>query len=191
MNYDGVSFRKEKTSVNLRFTHLTGTGTNNAQYTHTSFVTAAGPTNWAQIKQLWGMYQLRGFKIKIWPLATNIEAQSQQAYQLPTIFWKYDASDNVDFTSLDEAMQSDAKSATLNKPMKFYVKCKPQIELSTTGDVKIPVNSRKTWIPSESDAVPHRGIKFLLADMDYTSWGAGPIQVNAVVTYYYGLKQQE
>lgn len=191
LNYKGVSFRKEKVAIGLRFTHLSGTSTNNAIYTHSSFVTASGPTNWAQMKELWGMYQLRGFQVKMWPVATNLEAQSQGAYQVPNIFWKYDPVDNVDWSSLDEAMQADAKTAMFRKPMSFYCKCKPQIELSTTGDVKIPVDRKRTWIPTENDAVVHRGIKFMLADMDYTSWGAGPININAIITYYYGLKMQE
>lgn len=194
LNYRGVAFRKETLITGLRFSYLSGTGTSDGQYVHSAFVTAAGPTNWANIKQLYGQYQLRGFKIKMFPPSTNTEVSSSTAgsiYEPPVIYWKKDTVDNVDWASIDEAAQAQAKSRQFTRPIEFYVQCKPEISLNTTGDVKIPVDSRKTWIPTESDTVKHRGMKFLLADMNTAAYGTGTMTVRAQVTYYYGLKMQE
>lgn len=191
LNYDGVSFRKEVKSISLRFTWLSGTGTNNGTYVASHFVTALDPTNWTNIKNLWGLYQIRGYKIKLFPPSTNLETQSGPTYETPTLMSKYDYVDSVDWSSINEANEAQAKMQQFTTPLEWYVECKPEIALSTTGDVKIPVDHKKTWIPSESDAVKHRGIKFLLADMDAVNYGTTTVTVRAFVTYYYGLKQQE
>jgi len=191
LNYDGVSYRKETVSASLRFAWISGTGTNDGQYTSSHFVVAASPTNWTSIKELWGLYQIRGYKIKLFPPSTNLEVSSGPARETPTLLSKLDYVDNVDWLNMDQANQANAKQVQFMEPLEWYVDCRPEIALSTTGDVKIPVDHRKTWIPTESDGVKHRGIKFLLADMDVTTYGNTTLPVRAFVTYYYGLKQQE
>lgn len=191
LNYKGVAYRKETVSAECRFSWVSGTGTSNGLYAHASFVTAAGPTNWNQIKQLWGQYQIRGFKIKLFSPFTNVEATSQGIYQTPTLWYKKDCVDSVNWASIDEANQAQAKMVRFTKPLSFYVPCKPEIELDTTGGVKIPVDHRKTWIPVDADSVKHRGIKFLLGDLDATEFGTSTMNVRCFITYYFGLKQQE
>lgn len=191
LNYKGVGFRKETVSESLRFSYISGTGTNDGLYGHASYVTAAGPTNWTALKQLFGQYQIRGFKITLYPPYTNVESTSQAVYQTPSLWYKKDCVDSVTWASLDEANQAQAKMMQFTKPRSFYVQCKPEIELDTTGGVKIPVDHRKTWIPTELDTIKHRGMKFMVGDLDSTAFGTGNISVRAQVTYYYSFKQQE
>lgn len=190
LNYKGVAFRKEYSTSECRFSHISGTGTSDGLYAHSSYITAAGSTNWAALKQLYGQYQLTGFKITLYPPYTNVEATSQAVYQTPQLWWKKNCVDSVNWTSVDNADQDQAKTMQFTKPFSTYVRCKPEIELDTTGGVKIPVDSRKTWIPTSADDVKHRGLKLMVGDLDANAFGQGTINLRCKIVYYYAFKQQ-
>lgn len=191
LNYSGVGFRKEMLIGNIRFAWLAGVGTNDGIYATNYSVQALQPTNWAALKELYGQYQIRAFKVKLFPPLTNVEAQSTSQYEVPLLTTKKDCVENAVWTSLDEAAQSRAKSLQFTRPRTFYVQCKPEISLNATGDVKIPVDHRKTWIPTDNDSVRHRGLQMMLSNMDAVAWGQTTIQVPAHITIYYGFKQQK
>ena len=193
LNYKGVAFRKEMVIGNIRMAWINGVGTNDGIYVTQHTVQANIPLdNWNMLKELYGQYQIRGYKIKLFPPLTNVEATSTATREVPLLTYKKDTVNDAAWTGgLTQAAQAGAKSIQFTKPFSYYVSCKPEIALNATGDVKIPVDSRKTWIPTDNSAVKHRGLQLMLSNMDVTSWGNTTISVPAHITIYYGFKMQE
>lgn len=198
-NYKGFAAWSEKKTYQIRINNEQPVAPNNSNgYGFHIFQFRANEiANWPNLAGLYEQYQLRGVAIKLYPICTNVEASSAgllpgaNGYETTRVCTKYDPTDNVSWANPDAPYEADCMERQFTtRPLKYYVKCRPQIELSSTGDVKIPPPFKHTWIPTDNPDVLHRGMKLFIQDWSGLAWPQGLI-LRATCKFYFRFKQQQ
>lgn len=162
-------------------------------------------TQWQTYKALFQEFRVTGVKIKFFPgitqsmdadiSASDIQDRVFQGENVPSLVYKMDPNDNINWSQWSECMQSDPKIRQVNRPFSIYFRPKMGIANYQTSNIQndpVVTNAVKwcNWdkVEVQSDA-PVNPPAYTYAGLDMGCYNTtSRMTLNFVITYYFQCK---
>lgn len=162
-------------------------------------------TQWTYYRALFQQFRITGVKIKFFPAITNtmdadisasdIQDRLFQGENVPSLIYKMDPNDNINWTAWSECMQCDPKVKTTKHMTSIYFKPKLRTADYQTSNVQNDSVNTKTakWcnfdkVVGQTDA-PVQAPAYTYSGLDMGSYNnTSRMNLNFLITYYFQCK---